>query len=56
MSYNEAEILLKLKFMDQDEKKNVLNFIRELKGKNNSKRKYRRQAMKQIREALSAQL
>lgn len=55
MSRIESEILLKVSHLDGEEKNAVLNYIRDLKGRNNSKKKHRRSAMRQIREALNGQ-
>jgi len=54
MSQVENEIELRVRHLSVDQKTEVLNYIRNLKG-THSKTFRRRSAMKQIREALTRQ-
>lgn len=55
MSQIENEIVLRVRHLSGDQKTEVLNYIRDLKG-THSKNFRRRNAMKQIREALTTPL
>ncbi|MEL6561080.1 MAG: hypothetical protein AAFQ94_23005 [Bacteroidota bacterium] len=49
----ESEILSSVHQMSRDQKKQVLDYVDNLANISQSKEKYRRDAMKQIREALA---
>ena len=49
----ETEILSSVHRMNSDQKKQVLDYVDNLASISQSKEKYRRDAMKQIREALA---
>lgn len=49
----ESEILSSVHQMSRDQKKQVLDYVDNLASISQSKEKYRRDAMKQIREALA---
>lgn len=48
----DSEIFTKLKNLNKEQKNNVLDYLETLPKVSHSTRIYRRQAMKQIREAL----
>lgn len=54
MNNSESDILLKMRFLNMDQRSDVLHFIDKLKNKN-GRSNYRRKAMTQIREALNGQ-
>lgn len=49
----ETEILSSVHRMNSDQKRQVLEYVDNLTSNSQSKEKYRREAMKQIREALA---
>ena len=55
MNYKETDILFKLKFLNKNQRKDVLQFIDNLKGGNHHQKTYRRRAMIEIREALNGE-
>ena len=55
MNYKETDILVKLKFLSTNQRKDVLQFIDDLKGSHSSRKTYRRRAMIEIRQALNGQ-
>ena len=48
----DTEILSSVQHLNGNEKSNVLEYIKKMRSPKDSKRIYRRDAMKQIREAL----
>jgi len=50
----ETEILNSVHRMSNEQQVDVLNYVDKLKSSSLSKEKYRREAMKQIREALAS--
>lgn len=51
----ENEIISKVRTLNRDQKSVVLNYLKSIPKMNHSKKRYRRRAMKQIREALDGQ-
>lgn len=52
MGHIESEIKLRVSYLDGEKKNAVLDYIRDLNGKRHSSNRYRRNAMRQIRNAL----
>ncbi len=55
MSQIDSEIFIRVAHLDGDEKSAVLNYIRNLSGRNHSGKKHRRKAIRQIQDALNGQ-
>ena len=52
MSHLENEILMRISHLDGEKKNAVLDYIRNLDGRRHSTKRHRRNAMRQIRNAL----
>jgi cytochrome c553 len=55
MSQIDSEILQRVSRLEGQQKNEVLNYLRNLKGERHSTKRHRRNAMKQIRQALTQQ-
>lgn len=55
VNYLEAEILTKLKMLNGSQKTKVLDYLQTIPKAGHNTRRYRKKAMKQIREALKNQ-